>query len=140
MLSLGYQRNDIVIFILISPTMHCAFHCVFTLCSFHISFYHSHSKSNSVNLTIPLCFLKDWPIYHFNVQTAMVEDKEQDTLSNIISVRFQNCDFFPLRYTLKQVLLKCRQITWKTYEAINLWNYSYCKFIFEDIPGHYYLS
>ena len=39
-------------------------------------------------------FCKSLTIHHFNVQTATAKNKEQDTLSNIISIHFQNCEFF----------------------------------------------
>ena len=46
-------------------------------------------KSNDSSL-----FRKRFTIHHFNIQTATAENKEQDTLSNIVSIQFQNCDFF----------------------------------------------
>ena len=64
---------------------------VVMLCKFHVSFYQSHSKANGINQMIILCFVKGWP---FNVQAATAETEEQDTLSNIISIQFQNFDFF----------------------------------------------
>ena len=63
--------------------MHCTFHCVFSLCNFHVFIYQSHSKPNGVNQTIIRCFEKGWPSI---VQTAAAENKEQDTLSNIIFI------------------------------------------------------
>ena len=61
--------------------------CAFTLqlpCIFLISMYQP----------ILPCFRKRLTIHQFNVQTATAENEEQDTLNNIISIQFQNCDFF----------------------------------------------
>ena len=40
------------------------------------------------------CFRKRLTIDQLNVQTTTAENEEQDTLNNIISIQFQNCDFF----------------------------------------------
>ena len=74
--------------------MYCFFYYVFSLCNFHVSFYHSHSKANGVNQTIHLCFVKDWPSITSTCKLRTAENKEQDTLSNIMYIQFQNCDFF----------------------------------------------
>ena len=98
---------------LFSCTMHCTFHCVFSLCSFHVYFYNSHWKANGVNLTI-LRFVKDLPSITLTYKLQRL--KINNTIlwvPNIISIQFQNCYFFPLRSTLKQGLLRCRQIAWK---------------------------
>ena len=57
-------------------------------------------------------FCKSLTIHHFNVQTATAKNKEQDTLSNIISIHFQNCEFF-LWDLLCDGLLRWRQMTSK---------------------------
>ena len=89
----GHQQIDTVIFKLFSCTMHCTFHCVFSLSNFQVFFYQSHSKVNDVNQAILLCF-KRLTIHQFNVQTTTADNEEQDTLSNMISIHFQNCHFF----------------------------------------------
>ena len=87
----GHQQTDTIIFLLFSCTMHCRFHCLFLLCNFQVSFYQSLAKANGVNQAILLCFVKGWL---FNVQTATAENEEQVPFSNIVSIQFQNCDFF----------------------------------------------
>ena len=41
-----------------------------------------------------ICFRKRLTIRQLNVPTATAEIEKQDNLSNIISIQFQNCDFF----------------------------------------------
>ena len=50
----------------------------------------SHSKANAVNQTVLLCVRKRFTIDQLNVQTAMAENEEQCTLSNIILIEFKN--------------------------------------------------
>ena len=110
LLSHRHQQTDTVIFILFSCTKHCIFHCVFSLCTFHVSFYHSHSKANGVNLTILLC--KRFSTHHYNVQTATAEKKKQQLSNNNIYL-ISKMWLFPLRSNLKQGLLRYKQNTWK---------------------------
>ena len=72
----------------------CVYSLNFLFFSLNVLYYQSHSKTNGVNQEILLCFVKGWPSIKLNVQTAPAESEEQDTLSNIIFIQFQKCDFF----------------------------------------------
>ena len=90
----GHQQTNTEIFILLSCTIHCNFHCVSSLFNFHVSFYQSHTKVNGVNQAILFGFRKRLTISRFKVQTATAGNEKRDTLTNMISIQFQNFDFF----------------------------------------------
>ena len=72
--------------------------------------YRSHSKAKATNQAILFCFRKRLNIDQSNIQTAMAENEEQYTLSNIIYIEFLTFYFFLC--TLKPGLFGSRQITW----------------------------
>ena len=98
-----------------SANRYCNFHVIFmcTFCKFQLSFYQSHLKTNSVNQRFFSVFCNRLTIQQVNVQTAMAENKEQDTFSNIIYIQFSNCDSFLWGLVWSSGLLRCRQVTWR---------------------------
>ena len=93
--------------------MHCTFHCVFSLCNFHVCIYQSHSKANGVNQTILLCFVKkvdDPSVQRTNCNSWKWRTRYFEW-HNIHSI--SKLGVFSLRYTSKQGLLRCRQIIQK---------------------------
>ena len=94
----------------ISRTMYCIFHCVLLHCNFNVSVIDRTRKQTLLIKRFKFVFIKDVPsVSQSNVQAVTVENEEQHTLSNIISINLQDCYFFSLRSTLKEVLLKCKQ-------------------------------
>ena len=128
-----HQEIHIVIYIynFFSYTMYYTFHCELPHCTFHVflSFllivlktrYCSFKRKKSI-------------IGQLNVQGATAENEEQYTLSNIMYIGFQNsCSFFEVLFD-KQLLLKGRQINWKTlvvkfifWQSYRLWTCNFTK-------------
>ena len=90
----------------------CAFHCVLSHCTFHVSLslLLIALESKRYYQTIQLCFCQRLTIGQSNGEAVTAENEEQDSLNNTIYIKFRSYCFFSLKSTLKAVPLKCRKL------------------------------
>ena len=93
----------------------CTFHCVLSHFTFHVSLSSLliTLKSKRCESDVSALFYKRLTLGQSNVKAVLTKIEEPDTLSNILNIIFQNCCYFSLRFTLKGVLLKYKQLKLK---------------------------